>query len=133
MESTLQRILAGRVGGLTAAPVRLLVVGCPAPAAYALAPVVPVPLAAALGAQSGGDPLPAPGCQVVPVRLPLGLRMRVPVAVAGVRQAPPAASAALPVGAVSVGAALRAQLSRAVPGTCVHGPCRPAGGAGSGS
>ena len=113
------------------APVRALIVRRPAPAAYALAPVVPVPVAAALGAQPGRDPLPAPGGQVVPVRLPLGLRLPVTVPGAGVLQAPPAAGAVFPVGPVSVGAALHAQPGLAVPGASTAGHARPHGGAGS--
>ena len=108
-----QRILAGPAAPLS---VRALPVGRQAPAAGARLPVVAVPFAAALSAPPGGDPLPAPGCQVIPVRLPLDLRMCVPVTVAGIRQAPPAAGAALPVGAVSIPATLHAQPGRAVPG-----------------
>ena len=99
----------------------------PTPAARARLPVVPVPFAAALGAQPGLDTLPAPGGQIVPVRLPFDLWMPVPVPGAGVLQAPPAARAAQPVGPVSVGAALHAQPGRAVTLTGAAGRAGPTG------
>ena len=86
-------------------PARPRLGGRSAPAAGARLPDEAIPLAAALGAQPGGDPPPAPlpsiRIQAVTVR-----RMRRSVACLSVRQPPPAAPAREPVRPVPAPAAL---------------------------
>ncbi len=108
-------ILAGRCRQLARAPSVGLLIACrAAPAPGTQLPVRPIPVDAALGAQPGRRSAGAARCQVVPVRLAFRSRVAVPVAVAGVGQAPPALPAREPIRPVPAPAALDAPAGRAV-------------------
>ncbi len=111
---------APALAGPAPLPVRPLCVRRPAPTVGARLPIFAVPLAAALGTASRGDVAPSSLPDVFPVRVQCGAvaRMRGPVPILRVRQAPPAASAREPVRSITAAPALDAQAGGAVAVPC---------------